>query len=57
MKPYKQPSVNTRRTRGTNATKVSQAEAVSEMGATDKIKADPESFHRVIEAKKKKAKK
>ena len=51
---------NSRRTKGTNATKVAQAEAVSEMGVSDlhNEKLPVEAFHKQIgEKKSKKTKK
>lgn len=58
MKPYKQGGVNARRVKGTNATKVAQAEATSEMGVSNwhNEKLDPETFHKQVAEKKSKKK-
>lgn len=48
---------NARRVRGTNDSKAEQSQIPSEMGTIDhQEKANPESFHRVIEPKKSKKK-
>ena len=61
MKKYKFEAgvPNARRVKGTNATKVAQAEATSEMGVSDlhHEKLDPETFLKQVPEKKQKSKK